>query len=147
MTFRIYCCNAGFSPAATIEARMIKKISPQDLNQSAQALLGDLKTAGVDLSNELGTPGKLWRGLAASSRQGVTQAFLSDIQARSEVVTEIEAARTRFDATGIQSPTDLAFLLLCLFCTSTSDLDEVAGDVLALLRDKKTGAFIKSYES
>ncbi|MBV0881560.1 hypothetical protein KTQ42_19945 [Noviherbaspirillum sp. L7-7A] len=118
---------------------MIKKIHPKDINQNAQALLAALKKAGVDLSDEPGTPGRLWRALAAGSREGLTAEFLSEIQARDEMVAEIEAARARFDATGNQNPADLGFLLLGLFCTSTSDSFEIAGDILALLRAKKAG--------
>lgn len=118
---------------------MIKKIHPKDINQNAQVLLAALKKAGVDLSDEPGTPGRLWRALAAGSRQGLTAEFLSEIQARGEMVAEIEAARARFDATGNQNPADLGFLLLGLFCTSTSDSFEIAGDILALLRAKKAG--------
>lgn len=111
----------------------------KDLTQNAQTLLAALKRAGVDLSEEPGTPGKLWRALAASAREGLTMAFLLEIQARSEMVAEIEAARTRFDETGNQSPVDLAFLLLGLFCTSPGDSFEMADDILALLRAKKAG--------
>jgi len=116
---------------------MSKKINPKDINENAQTLLAALKKAGVDLSDEPGTRGKLWRALAAGSRKGLTTEFLSEIQARSEMVAEIEAARARFDATGNQNPADLGFLLLGLFCTSTSDSFEIAGDILALLRAKK----------
>lgn len=116
---------------------MTMKINPNDINQNAQTLLAALKKAGVDLSDEPGTPGKLWRALAAGSREGLTTEFLSEIQARGEMVAEIEAARARFDATGNQNPADLGFLLLGLFCTSTSDSFEIAGDILALLRAKK----------
>ena len=115
------------------------KINPNNINQNAQTLLAALKKAGVDLSNEPGTPGKLWRALAAGSREGLTTEVLSEIQARGEMVAEIEAARARFDATGNQNPADLGFLLLGLFCTSTSDSLEIAGDILALLRAKKAG--------
>ena len=118
---------------------MIKKVHPKDINQNAQAFLAALKKAGVDLSDELGTPGRLWRALAAGSREGLTAEFLSEIQARGEMVAEIKAARARFDATGNQNPADLGFLLLGLFCTSTSDSLEIAGDILALLRAKKAG--------
>lgn len=116
---------------------MTKKINPNDITRNAQTLLVALKKAGVDLSEEPGTPGKLWRALAAGSREGLTTEFLSEIQARREMVAEIEAARARFDATGNQNPADLGFLLLGLFCTSTSDSFEIAGDILALLRAKK----------
>jgi len=118
---------------------MTKKIDSKDINHNAQTLLVALKKAGVDLSDEPGTPGKLWRALAAGSREGLTAEFLSEIQARGEMVAEIEAARARFDATGNQNPADLGFLLLGLFCTSTSDSLEIAGDILALLRAKKVG--------
>jgi hypothetical protein len=118
---------------------MTKKTDPKDLAQNAQTLLAALKEVGVDLSHEPGTPGKLWRALAASARDGLTMEFLSEIQARAEMAAEIEAARARFDATRTQSPADLAFLLLGLFCTSTNDSFEVAGDILALLRAKKAG--------
>ncbi len=118
---------------------MIKKASNNDINQNARTLLAALKKAGVDLSDEPGAPGKLWRALAAGSREGLTATFLSEIQARGEMAAEIEAARARFDATGNQHPADLGFLLLGLFCTSTSDSFEVANDILALLRAKKDG--------
>ena len=118
---------------------MTKKTDPKDLARNAQTLLAALKDVGVDLSDEPGTPGKLWRALAASAREGLTTTFLSEIQARAEMAAEIEAARARFDATRTQNPADLAFLLLGLFCTSTSDSFEVAGDILALLRAKKAG--------
>lgn len=118
---------------------MTKKTNPKDLAQNAQTLLAALKEVGVDLSHEPGTPGKLWRALAASAREGLTMEFLSEIQARAEMAAEIEAARARFDATRTQNPADLAFLLLGLFCTSTNDSFEVAGEILALLRAKKAG--------
>lgn len=118
---------------------MIKKASNNDITQNAQTLLAALKKAGVDLSHEPGAPGKLWRALAAGSREGLTARFLSEIEARDEMAAEIEAARARFDATGNQHPADLGFLLLGLFCTSTSDSFEVANDILALLRAKKHG--------
>lgn len=118
---------------------MTRKIEPKDLTQNAQILLAALKKAGVDLSDEPGTPGKLWRALTASARDGLTTEFLSGIQARGEMVAEIEAARARFDATGNQNPADLGFLLLGLFCMSTTDSFEVANDILALLRAKKAG--------
>jgi hypothetical protein len=118
---------------------MTKKMDPKDINRNAQTLLAALKEAGVDLSDEPGTPGKLWRALAAGGREGLTTEFLSKIQERDEMAAEIEAARSRFDATGNQNPADLAFLLLGLFCTSTSDSFEIAGDILALLRAKKAG--------
>jgi hypothetical protein len=118
---------------------MTMKINPKDINQNAQTLLAALKKAGVDLSDEPGTPGKLWRALAAGSREGLTTEFLSEIQVRGEMGAEIEAARARFNATGNQNPSDLGFLLLGLFCTSTSDSFEIAGDILALLRAKRTG--------
>jgi hypothetical protein len=118
---------------------MTKKTDPKDLAQKAQTLLAALKEVGVDLSDEPGTPGKLWRALAASAREGLSTAFLSEIQARAEMAAEIEAARARFDATRTQNPADLAFLLLGLFCTSTCDSFEVADEILALLRAKKAG--------
>lgn len=118
---------------------MTKNLPSNDINKDAQRLLAALKEAGVDLSNEPGTPGKLWRALAAGSREGLTTDFLSEIQARGEMVTEIDAARARFDATGNQNPADLGFLLLGLFCTSTSDSLEIADEILALLRAKKAG--------
>ena len=118
---------------------MTMKINSNDINQNAQTLLVALKKAGVDLSNEPGTPGMLWRALAAGSREELTTEFLSEIQARGEMVAEIGAARARFDTTGNQNPADLGFLLLGLFCTSTSDSLEIAGDILALLRAKKAG--------
>ena len=118
---------------------MNKKINLKDINQNAQALLAALKKAGVDLSDEPGTPGKLWRALATGGREGLTTEFLSKIQGRDEMAAEIEAARARFDATGNQNPADLAFLLLGLFCTSPNDSFEIAGDILALLRAKKAG--------
>lgn len=118
---------------------MNQKINLKDINQNAQALLAALKKAGVDLSDEPGTSGKLWRALATGGREGLTTEFLSKIQGRDEMAAEIEAARTRFDATGNQNPADLAFLLLGLFCTSPNDSFEIAGDILALLRAKKAG--------
>jgi len=121
---------------------MIRKIESKDLTQNAQILLAALKKAGVDLSDEPGTPGKLWRALAAGAREGLTTEFLSEIHARSEMAAEIGAARARFDATGNQNPADLGFLLLGLFCLSTSDSLEVANDILALLRAKKAGRAI-----
>jgi hypothetical protein len=121
---------------------MIRKIESKDLTQNAQILLDALKKTGVDLSDEPGTPGKLWRALAAGAREGLTAEFLSEIYTRSEMAVEIEAARARFDATGNQNPADLGFLLLGLFCLSTSDSFEVANDILALLRAKKAGRAI-----
>ena len=118
---------------------MSRKAESNDLTQNAQALLAALRKAGVDLSDEPGTPGKLWRVLAAGSREALTTAMLSEIQARGEVVAEIEAARARFDATGNQHPADLGFLLLGLFCTSPNDAFDMAGDILALLHAKKAG--------
>ncbi len=64
---------------------MTMKTESQHLTQSAQLLLGALKNAGVDLSAEPGTPGKLWRALAAGAREGLTPEFLSEIQARGEM--------------------------------------------------------------
>jgi hypothetical protein len=116
---------------------MTKKNTPKNLSKDAQTLLTALKKAGVDLSGEPGTPGKLWRALAAGNREELTAKFLSEIQARDEMAAEIEAARARFDATGKQNPADLGFLLLGLFCTSTSDSFEIAGEILALLHEKK----------
>ena len=110
-----------------------------DLTQQAQTLLTGLKKAGVDLSDEPGTPGKLWRALAVGAREGLTKEFLVEIQGRAEMAAEIEAARSRFDATRSQNPADLGFLLLGLFCTSTSDSFEVAGNILALLHARKAG--------
>lgn len=115
------------------------KTNPKDINDDAQALLAALKKAGVDLSDEPSTPGKLWRALAAGDRDGLTTKFLSEIQGRGEMAAEIEAAKARFDATGNQNSADLGFLLLGLFCTSASDSFEIAGDILALLRAKKAG--------
>jgi hypothetical protein len=75
---------------------------------------------------------------------------LSEIQARGEVVAEIEAARVRFDAfdaTGNQNPADLGFLLVGLFCTSINDSFEIAGDILALPHAKKAGrAYPNEYD-
>ena len=65
--------------------------------------------------------------------------FLLEIQGRGEMAAEIEAARARFDETGKQNPADLGFLLLGLFCTSTSDSFEIAGDILALLHARRAG--------
>jgi hypothetical protein len=118
---------------------MTSKIESKDLTQNAQILLAALKKAGVDLSDEPGAPGKLWRALAAGARERLTTEFLSEIQARDEMAAEIAAARARFDATGKQNPADLGFLLLGLFCLSPSDSFEVANDILALLRAKKAG--------
>jgi hypothetical protein len=118
---------------------MTKKTDSKNIYQDAQTLLAALKKAGVDLSDEPCTSGKLWLALAAGGRQGLTTEFLSEIRGRGEMAAEIEAARARFDATGNQNPADLGFLLLGLFCTSTSDSFEIAGDILALLRAKKAG--------
>lgn len=118
---------------------MTSKDDAKNLTHKAQTLLAALKKAGVDLSDEPGTPGKLWRALAAGARSGLTREFLSEIQARDEMAAEIEAARSRFDMTGNQNPADLGFLLLGLFCTSTSDSFEIAGDILALLHAKRAG--------
>ena len=118
---------------------MTSKDNTKDLTHQAQALLAGLKKAGVDLSGEPGTPGKLWRALAAGAREGLTREFLSGIGGRAEMAAEIEAARSRFDATASQHPADLGFLLLSLFCTSTSDSFEVAGDILALLHARRAG--------
>jgi hypothetical protein len=125
---------------------MTRKTESQHLSQSAQRLLAALKNAGVDLSDEPGTPGKLWRALAAGAREGLTPEFLSEIQARGEMAAEIEAARARFDETGRQNPADLGFLLLGLFCLSTSDSLEEANDILALLRAKKAGRTVPNDE-
>lgn len=129
----------GTLSGPSTEDCMTTNLPSNDINKDAQTLLAALKEAGVDLSNEPGTPGKLWRALAAGSREGLTAEFLSEIQARGEMAAEIDAARARFDATGNQNPADLGFLLLGLFCTSTSDSFEIAGDILALLRAKKAG--------
>ena len=118
---------------------MTKKIHPKDNSQNAQTLLAALQKAGVDLRDEPGTPGKLWRALAAGARAGLTPEFLAEIQARDEMHAEIEAVATRFNATGDQNPADLAFLLLGLFCESTADAFEMAGDMLALLHAKRAG--------
>jgi hypothetical protein len=118
---------------------MIRKNDSKDLGRNALTLLDALKKAGVDLSDEPGTPGKLWRALAAGAREGLTPEFLLEIQARGEMVAEIESARARFDATARQNPADLGFLLLGLFCTSPSDSFEMAGDILALIHAKKNG--------
>lgn len=59
---------------------MAKKIDSKYITQNAQSLLAALKKAGVDLSDEPGTPGKLWRALAAGAREGLTTEFLSTIQ-------------------------------------------------------------------
>jgi hypothetical protein len=83
------------------------------------------------------TPGKLWRALAAGIREGLTTEFLPEIPTRDEMIVEIQAARARFDATRNQNPADLRFLLLGLFCTSTSDSFKIAGDTLALLHARK----------
>lgn len=125
---------------------MTRKTESQHLAQNAQLLLGALKTAGVDLSAEPGTPGKLWRALAAGAREGLTPEFLTEIQARGEMAAEIEAARARFDKTGRQNPADLGFLLLGLFCLSTSDSFEEANDILALLRARKAGRTVPTDE-
>ena len=118
---------------------MIRKDNANDLAHQAQILLAGLKKAGVDLSDEPGTPGKLWRALASGAREELTREFLTGIQRRAEMAAEIEAARSRFDATRSQNPADLGFLLLGLFCTSTSDSFEVAGDILVLLHARKAG--------
>jgi hypothetical protein len=118
---------------------MTRKIHPKDNSQNAQTLLTALQKAGVDLRDEPGTPGKLWRALAAGARAGLTPEFLAEIQARSEMHTEIEAVAARFDATGNQNPADLGFLLLGLFCEFTPDAFEMAGEMLALLHAKRAG--------
>ena len=115
---------------------MTRKTESQHLTQSAQLLLGALKTAGVDLSAEPGTPGKLWRALAAGAREGLTPEFLSEIQARGEMAAEIEAARARFDETGRQNPADLGFLLLGL---------DLLGVVLPAERAAAAGALARAY--
>lgn len=118
---------------------MTKNIHPKDNSHNAQTLLAALQKAGVDLRDEPGTPGKLWRALAAGARAGLTPEFLAEIQARGEMHAEIEAVAARFDATGDQNPADLGFLLLGLFCESTADAFEMAGDMLALLHAKRAG--------
>jgi hypothetical protein len=118
---------------------MTSKDDAKVLTHQAQTLLAALKKAGVDLSGDPGTPGKLWRALAAGAREGLTREFLLEIQGRGEMAAEIEAARARFDTTGNQNPADLGFLLLGLFCTSTKDSFEIAGDILALLHAKRAG--------
>ena len=118
---------------------MTKNILPKDNSHNAQTLLAALQKAGVDLRDEPGTPGKLWRALAAGARAGLTPEFLAEIQARGEMHAEIEAVAARFDATGDQNPADLGFLLLGLFCESTADAFEMAGDMLALLHAKRAG--------
>ena len=112
------------------------KLDPTDLGQSARMLLAAIKTAGVDLSTEPDTPGKLWRALAANGRKGLTKEFLAEIRSRQEMDIEKEAVASRFDATGKQRPADLGFLLLGLFCVSPAESFEMADDVLALLRAK-----------
>jgi len=112
------------------------KLDPTDLGQSARTLLAAIKTAGVDLSTEPDTPGKLWRALAANGRKGLTEEFLAEIRSRQEMDIEKEAVASRFDATGKQRPADLGFLLLGLFCVSPAESFEMADDVLALLRAK-----------
>ena len=118
---------------------MILKIEPNDISKSAQNLLTALKNVGVDLRDEPGTSGKLWRALSANARKGLTRDFLAEIQARREMDIEKNAVAARFDATGKQIPADLAFLLLSLFCVSPDESFEMATDVLALLQAKKTG--------
>lgn len=118
---------------------MAKNIHPKDNSRNAQTLLDALQMAGVDLRDEPGTPGKLWRALAAGSRDGLSPAFLAEIQARGEMHAEIEAVAARYDATGDQNPADLGFLLLGLFCESTADAFEMAGDMMALLVAKRAG--------
>ncbi len=115
------------------------KIEPKDIGKSAENLLAALKNAGVDLRDEPGTSGKLWRALSASARAGLTRDFLDEIQARQEMEIEKDAVAARFDATGKQHPADLAFLLLSLFCVSPDESFEMAVDVLALLQAKKAG--------
>ena len=118
---------------------MTKHPTPKDNAKNARTLLSALQDAGVDLRDEPGTPGKLWRALAASSREGLTAEFLAEIQGRSEMRAEIAAVGARFDATGEQNPADLAFLLLGLFCESTGDSFDMAGDLLAVLHAKRAG--------
>lgn len=146
LPWSVHSWNVGIVPATTLKTAMAQKISSKDLTQNAQTLLVALKQAGVDLSDEPGTPGKLWRALAAGTREQLTTAFLSEICARGEMGVEIEAARNRFDATGDQNPADLGFLLLGLFCVSTSDSFEVANDILAFLRAKKAGRAVPNEE-
>lgn len=118
---------------------MTKKTDPKHNSHNAQALLAALQQAGVDLRDEPGTPGKLWRALAAGARDGLSPEFLAEILARSEMEAEIKAVGERFDATGQQNPADLGFLLLGLFCSSTDDSFEMAGDILAFLQAKRAG--------
>ena len=118
---------------------MTKKTDPKHNSHNAQALLAALQQAGVDLRDEPGTPGKLWRALAAGARDGLSPEFLAEILARSEMEAEIKAVGDRFDATGQQSPADLGFLLLGLFCSSTDDSFEMAGDILAFLQARRAG--------
>lgn len=118
---------------------MTLKIDPKDICKNAESLLASLKKAGVDLRDEPGTSGKLWRALAVGAREGLTREFLAEIQARKEMDDEKVAVAARFDATGKQNPADLAFLLLGLFCESPDESFEMAVDVLALLQAKKSG--------
>ena len=134
-SYRLYCRTAH-PPQRTNKMSMTLKLDPNDLGQSARMLLAAIKVAGVDLSTEPDTPGKLWRALAAHGREGLTEDFLAEIRSRPEMDTEKGAVASRFDATGKQRPADLGFLLLGLFCVSPAESFEIADDVLDLLRAK-----------
>lgn len=125
--------------AAVQNTEMTNEIDPKQNSQNAQVLLAALRKAGVDLRDEPGTQGKLWRALAAGAREGLTRDFLEETRARREMDAEIKAVGARFDATREPNPADLGFLLLGLFCVSTSDSFEMAGDILAFLHAKKAG--------
>jgi hypothetical protein len=134
-----YTAGSSTPPDCTNTMAMTLKLDPNDLGQSARTLLAAIKVAGVDLSTEPDTPGKLWRALAANGCEGLTEEFLAEIRSRREMDAEQEAVANRFDATGKQRPADLGFLLLGLFCVSPVESFEMADDVLALLHAKNAG--------
>ena len=128
-----------FSPALPQQTiPMTLKFDPTDLSRNARTLLAAIRKAGVDLSAEPGTPGKLWRALAASANGRLTEESLAEISSRKEMDAEKDAVASRFDATGRQRPSDLGFLLLGLFCVSPADSFEIADEVLTLLDEKKS---------
>lgn len=117
---------------------MTLEFDPTDLSRNARTLLAAIRKSGVDLSAEPDTQGKLWRALAAGASGGLTEQSLAEISSRKEMEAEKDAVAARFDTTGKQRPSDLAFLLLGLFCASPAEAFEIADDVLALLDEKKS---------
>lgn len=115
---------------------MTLEFDPTDLSRNARTLLAAIRKAGVDLSAEPGTQGKLWRALAAGASGRLTAESLAEISSRKEMDAEKDAVAARFDTTGKQRPSDLGFLLLGLFCASPAEAFDVAEDVLALLNEK-----------